>query len=800
MTQTKVIIDMRKLMPYTNNGRDIYKMILPDLQREDDTRFKKMLNPFYSDTQPGLSVFKGSKGYWRHHDYGDSTFSGDAMDFAAHYYNLDRKEQFRDLLYRIALDLKIDLKLVAMDTYDSPFISDWWEDEEGLERAHSYFGNYGISKEILRRYGVRAVRKYPFVDENGDLRTRFLPKDKITIAYEDVNHTKLYTPGADKKSKFSFIGQKPQGFIFGKSQILTDIRRTKNYHRGPLIITGGEKDVLTLTALGYDAITLNSETASLKSHLDSFMAIYNKVIVLYDIDDAGKKGAAKLAQTHKLPVCTLPDELFKKGGKDVSDYVKLGMPIADLRQLIENSITTAIPVVPTKEKATKESPIVAIGETSGTPLLPDELYSLIPNTLKDICAKFEDRREKDVCLLSCLTVLSSCFPAVQGIYDNKRIGCNFNLFVTAPASAGKGIMSWSRILGNAIDRHLRWQYKIACDKYEEAIDAYRQGGKTGERPEKPKEPMFFIPANSSTSSIYECLDGNQKFGIIFDNEGDTLSSIMKNDWADFSSLIRKAFHHETAEMKRRTNNEYRRVDRPHLSLLLSGTRNQVTKLIDSVQNGLFSRFGFYDFDLDLQWKDKFGTHDSGLEVFFESHGSRLLEYWKQCEKTDEILCLIDDSERSPLFEYFKDKLSSLYASHGEDIIANVRRTCIIYYRIAMILTALRFFERLNLQEPSIPKQMILHKDQSKCAFLIVDTLLRHLEFVYTRIQKTGAVSKLNPMQQSLYNSLPREFSWQDFLAAAGECGITKAAAEKYRRDFMSAKLIISTEHGKYKKI
>lgn len=524
--------------------------------------------------------------------------------------------------------------------------------------------------------------------------------------------------------------------------------------------------------MGYDAITLNSETASLPSQLDAFLAIYSKVIILYDIDETGKINAARLSKKHGFAVCTLPTELLAKGGKDISDYIRLGMPKEKLYEIIQDSSITVL-----QEKCTVTEAENLVGDVqkicTTTPHLTDEIYALIPDTLKDICSKFEDRREKDVCLLSCITVLSTCFPTIQGIYDNRRLGCNFNLFITAPASAGKGIMSWSRLLGNKIDSHLKWLYKNACERYKAALEAYNtQEGKSGEKPEPPKEPMLFIPANSSTSSIYECLDGNHNFGIIFDNEGDTLSSIMKNDWADFSSLIRKGFHHENVEMKRRTNNEYRRVNRPHISLLLSGTRNQVTKLIDSVENGLFSRFGFYDFELDLQWKDKFGNKDSGLEDFFESHGSRLLEYWKRCEKVDEILCLIDDDERGFIFDYFKEKLSSLYSLHGEDIIANVRRTCIIYYRIAMILTALRFFEQPHFKETKIPHKMIIQKDQSRCAFLIVDTLLKHLEFVYARIQKTGAVSKLNPMQQSLYNLLPTEFSWQDFLAAATECGIT----------------------------
>jgi hypothetical protein len=794
METKKVFIDVKKLLNQTDNGRGIYEMIVPDLQRDGDSRYKNALNPFYGDTEPGLSVFKDEKGIWRHFDHGDSSYSGNAIDIAGLHYKLDPKAQFAEILRRIAEDLKIEPELLAKE---EDFIPEWWLDEKGMETAYGYFSNYGITKDVLKRFGVRGVRKYPSVDEHGKMQWRCVSKDKIIIAYEEVNHTKLYIPGAEKKFKFQFVGLKPKDFIFGKGQILTNLRWTKNTDRGPLIITGGEKDVLTITSMGYDAITLNSETASLPSHVQDFLTLYDKVVVLYDIDETGKKQASKLAAEHNFSVCTLPQELLQKGGKDVSDYIKLGMSKDDLRSLIENS---SIPDLPAAQHTEAGKPAISIQQpdSGDTPLLPDEVYTLLPETLKRICEKFEDRREKDICLLSCITVLSTCFPKVKGIYDNKRIGCNFNLFITAPASAGKGVMTWSRHLGVTIDKYLNHRFKIALKEYERKLKEYDPASDE-ERPEPPKEPMFFIPANSSTSSIYECLDANQNFGIILDTEGDTLSSNMKNEWADFSSLIRKAFHHEFADMKRRTGNEYRRIEKPHLSVLLTGTRNQVTRLIDSVENGLFSRFGFYDVELDLPWEDKFGNLESDMEEFFRSIGGNIFAYWKFAEDTDEILCVIDDDQRETVFKFFSEKLHWLHTRYGENIVANVRRTCIIYYRIAMILAALRYFERVTLKTKSITTILDINKEESMCALLIVDTLLRHLEFVYTRIQMTGATSKLNGKQRLLFDALPDEFTWQEFLSAAESAGITNAAAQKYRRDFLEAKLLKSPEHNRYRK-
>lgn len=51
------------------------------------------------------------------------------------------------------------------------------------------------------------------------------------------------------------------------------------------------------------------------------------------------------------------------------------------------------------------------------------------------------------------------------------------------------------------------------------------------------------------------------------------------------------------------NNEFTRVNTPSLSIALTGTPNQVTGLIASSEDGLFSRFLFYAFKVELRWKD-----------------------------------------------------------------------------------------------------------------------------------------------------------------------------------------------------
>jgi archaellum biogenesis ATPase FlaH len=96
--------------------------------------------------------------------------------------------------------------------------------------------------------------------------------------------------------------------------------------RGHVVfITAGEKDVMSLYAHGYDAICLNSETASMpEGLLDLLELLYEHVIVLYDSDPTGIKSSISLCKQNNLKRLELPSEFTKrKLGKDISDYFKV---------------------------------------------------------------------------------------------------------------------------------------------------------------------------------------------------------------------------------------------------------------------------------------------------------------------------------------------------------------------------------------------------------------------------------------------------------------------------------------------
>ena len=100
--------------------------------------------------------------------------------------------------------------------------------------------------------------------------------------------------------------------------------------------------------------------------------------------------------------------------------------------------------------------------------------------------------------------------------------------------------------------------------------------------------------------------GSSEHGLlIMESEADTLSNMLNNDWSNYSDVLRKAFHHEPISISRKIEKIFEEINQPKLSMVISGTPNQLQPLIKSKDNGLFSRFIVYSFDEIAEFKNVF---------------------------------------------------------------------------------------------------------------------------------------------------------------------------------------------------
>ena len=64
------------------------------------------------------------------------------------------------------------------------------------------------------------------------------------------------------------------------------------------------------------------------------------------------------------------------------------------------------------------------------------------------------------------------------------------------------------------------------------------------------------------------------------------------------------FHHEEVRQHFKIDKEQIVIPHPHVAMLLTGTPEQVVSLIQSTENGLFSRFLFYLMNDESVWKSQ----------------------------------------------------------------------------------------------------------------------------------------------------------------------------------------------------
>ncbi len=430
-----------------------------------------------------------------------------------------------------------------------------------------------------------------------------------------------------------------------------------------------------------------------------------------------------------------------------------------------------------------------------TPKIPTEVYSQLPEILRESCEMFADAIEKDVFLIGVITVISGCLPNIQGIYFDEPVSAHLYAFITAPAGSGKGKLKWAKYFGLKIHKTMVQQSIREKEAYEQEMENYNNLNKNQrqgvERPREPKRKMFYIPANSSASAFIQALSDNDFKGIIFETEADTLAGTLKQDWGNFSDVLRKAFHHESTNMFRRKDNEHIEVEDPHLAIVLSGTPKQVHNMMPDVENGLFSRFLYYAFEDYSDFKNPFISHRKvNYTDFFENKGEQIYELYQTLIDQPSPMEFRFTAEQG---EVFTQQFNTLYKRNrmllGNDFNANSRRLGLITFRIAMVLRTLGILEDGDYSNP-----LICNETDFQTAIQIAFTLEKHAIAVFQNLPNND----LKGVKLKFYNALPDNFNRQGYLSVAKDLDIKEKTAEKYIGQFKEIGLL-QHEHNNYTK-
>ena len=430
------------------------------------------------------------------------------------------------------------------------------------------------------------------------------------------------------------------------------------------------------------------------------------------------------------------------------------------------------------------------------PTIPTTVYNNIPTFLQQIVQPSSSNEERDILLLGALTAFSACFPKLFGVYDQRKVFSNLYLFVTAPASAGKGRLNQIKNLVNPVHKEKREQSKTLKQQHQVEMATYNMNkgkSETMEKPSKPPERMLFIPANNSVTGVYQLISDNEGRGLISETEGDTLAQAFKSDYGNYSDGFRKAFHHETISYYRRTDREYVDIEKPCLSTVLSGTPKQIQALVPSAENGLFSRFMFYYMNIKPTWKNVFQTDTTnGLDEYYDQLGKEFFGLYKTLKNNPDIEVRLT-TEQQQQFNVFFEKLQTNYLNlQPDDYIATVRRLGLIAFRIIMLFSVFRIMEDGDVNQVRYCEDIDFENTLE-----MISVLVKHSSKVFNDLPIEQKEVKRANRKERFLEALPYQFSRQDYLNIADKNKIPHKTAEGYITKFVDAGLIHREAHNNY---
>ena len=344
------------ILEKTNGGYDVFVHYMGECCEK-----KLFRNPFRTDNSPSCHLYynKNAQGEGRFvlKDFGDSEWCGDCFWLVGHLCNIDIRNNFIEILRVIDKELNL---CVFQDSPAKSYSTIKKVQNKPISESRplgfipkyrnfnkyeiAYWSEYGISTDTLSRFNVKCLSSCTFTRSNGTSFNISGTADVPMFGYTfyDGAGIKVYRPHA-KIGRFMYAGSLPKPYIFGLEQLSLN---NKN-----LIVTGGEKDVLSLSAHGFDAICLNSETAKLPFEEISKLTTYDSIVFLYDSDETGKRESSlrveewndyavkSMPKDKRLPAYSLTLPLSgTKQDKDVSDFFKSGHSPSELDELIKSTV------------------------------------------------------------------------------------------------------------------------------------------------------------------------------------------------------------------------------------------------------------------------------------------------------------------------------------------------------------------------------------------------------------------------------------------------------------------------------
>ncbi len=312
--------------------------------------------PFHPDDTPSFYV-SPSKGIFKCFGCG---VGGDAIKFVSLYENVDYWEAIERLAQRYNIPIRLkkkskDSKLLAAFQR----VADFYHNElRKNTKALEYLQNRGINSKTIGKFGLgfggNTERLVEILKEEGLLEIYEKTSNLVKIEegiYRDLFKNRLVIPIRDIKGNIIAFGGRsldgshpkyinsPESEVFKKRSTLFGLFEAKDYIREKeeVIVVEGYFDLLSLWQEGIRNCVAPLGTALTEDHAHILSKLAKSVILLYDGDEAGRKGIKSAApyliqygmqvKIALLPEGEDPDSLIRKEPSILKEIIRLSQDL-----------------------------------------------------------------------------------------------------------------------------------------------------------------------------------------------------------------------------------------------------------------------------------------------------------------------------------------------------------------------------------------------------------------------------------------------------------------------------------------
>lgn len=272
---------------------------------------KPISSPFREDRNPSWNLFQTKEGEILYKDFATGE-SGGVIKFVQKLFVLNYKQALEKIWDDLIVKNNIKTFKPIITNHTKKNVSISIKRKYFIKTDEEYWSQYKITKNTLKTFKVYPIVTFWVNDIESNL---IYSKKQPMYAYKQFDKFKIYRPySKEKKDKWR------TNCGYYDIQGIEQLPDKGNL----LIITKSLKDVMVLYELGYNAIAPQSEQSSIPSNIMKYLkSKFKEIIILFDYDNGGIKGAEKLSNKFNLKTLFIPKHYLDIYSiKDVSDCIK----------------------------------------------------------------------------------------------------------------------------------------------------------------------------------------------------------------------------------------------------------------------------------------------------------------------------------------------------------------------------------------------------------------------------------------------------------------------------------------------